>query len=58
MEKEKKEEILAKLEEMSSEALNLRESLDDEDEPAWGLIDSIVTFIEETTEKIEESWDN
>jgi hypothetical protein len=58
MEKEKEKEILAKLEEMSSEALNLRESLDDEDDPAWGLIDSIVTFIEETTEKIEESWDD
>jgi len=58
MEKEKNKEILAKLEELSSEALNLRESLDDEDEPTWGLIDSIVTFIEETTEKIEESWEN
>jgi hypothetical protein len=58
MEKEKEKEILAKLEEMSSEAFNIRESLDDEDDPAWGLIDSIVTFIEETTEKIEESWDD
>ena len=51
-----KEDILERLNALSSDALSIRDDVAD-DNDAWGLIDDIRNFIDEVTEQIDDECD-